>query len=155
MELVPMTPDDMVRYREQTIAEFAQEKVNSEGIDLDAARKAAEASWERANPEKGDGHTIGRLHADGEPVGVLWFGVRPEWGKPCVWLYDIRLDPQHRGRGLGRQAMALLEREAQRLGVHSIGLHVFGHNTTARALYAKLGYRETSVIMRKDVGGAG
>ena len=30
-----------------------------------------------------------------------------------------------------------------------IQLHVFGHNSGARALYRKLGYEETNVIMTK------
>ena len=50
-----------------------------------------------------------------------------------------------RGAGRGRPA------EARRLNVRSIGLHVFGHNTGARKLYQRLGYRETSVVMRKDL----
>ena len=47
--------------------------------------------------------------------------------------------------------MRLAEDEARRNGLHAIALNVFGHNAIARALYASLGYRETSVQMRKEL----
>lgn len=47
--------------------------------------------------------------------------------------------------------MALLDREARERDVASIGMHVFGHNEVARGLYQKLGFGETSIVMRKDL----
>ena len=38
------------------------------------------------------------------------------------------------------------------LGLSTIGLHVFGHNRGARALYAKLGYGVTGINMMKNIG---
>jgi RimJ/RimL family protein N-acetyltransferase len=34
-------------------------------------------------------------------------------------------------------------------GLNVIGLHVFGYNTGARAMYEKLGFEVTDVMMRK------
>ncbi|MCK5786660.1 MAG: GNAT family N-acetyltransferase [Candidatus Sabulitectum sp.] len=36
-------------------------------------------------------------------------------------------------------------------GIREIELHVFGHNTPARALYQKIGYVEADVTMRKQI----
>ena len=48
-------------------------------------------------------------------VGVLWLG-EPYDGEPdALWVYDIEIDPDHRGRGLGRDPMLLAEAEARRL----------------------------------------
>jgi len=47
--------------------------------------------------------------------------------------------------------MLLAEELARTNGALSIGLNVFADNTVARNLYASLGYRETSVHMRKQL----
>ena len=80
------------------------------------------------------------------PVGVIWFAMNGTGEARRAFLYDITLEDAHRGRGLGRQAMALFEAEARRLG-----LHVFGHNTRARELYEKLGYVAISVNLSKEL----
>ena len=38
------------------------------------------------------------------------------------------------------------------MGLAAISLHVFGHNTAARALYEKLGFVTKSVLMSKALG---
>jgi ribosomal protein S18 acetylase RimI-like enzyme len=50
-----------------------------------------------------------------------------------AYLYDIQVVPEHRGRGPGRQALDLFEREARRRGFTVAGLNVFGSNDVARA----------------------
>jgi ribosomal protein S18 acetylase RimI-like enzyme len=47
--------------------------------------------------------------------------------------------------------MKLAEEEARSNGLHALALNFFGHNTAARALYSSLGYRETSVQVRKQI----
>ena len=69
-----------------------------------------------------------------------------------MWVYDIEIDPEHRGRGLGRDAMRLAEEEARRLGRQRIKLNVFARNAVARALYLSLGFEEMSIQMSKPVG---
>jgi RimJ/RimL family protein N-acetyltransferase len=87
--------------------------------------------------------------ATGERVGVLWYREDTRG----VWLYQILVEESRRGQGLGREAMALLEEEARRLGAPRIELNVFGGNEPARALYRKLGYREDAVVMSKPLEG--
>ncbi len=83
--------------------------------------------------------------ATGERVGVLWYREDMRG----VWLYQILVEESRRGQGLGREAMALLEKEARRLGAPRIELNVFGGNEVARGLYRALGYREDAVVMSK------
>lgn len=47
--------------------------------------------------------------------------------------------------------MALLEEEVKNVGITSIGLHVFGHNTVAANLFEKAGYHVTNQLMRKNL----
>ncbi len=51
----------------------------------------------------------------------------------------------------GEQAFQALEIKVRELGLHTIALHVFGHNHAARAMYEKLGYITTNVQMLKTV----
>ena len=85
--------------------------------------------------------------ATGGRVGVLWYREDTRG----VWLYQILVEESRRGQGLGREAMALLEEEARRLGAPRIELNVFGGNEPARALYRSLGYREDAVVMSKPL----
>ncbi len=99
------------------------------------------------------GHLIYRVEADGHTVGWLWVGLsdrrRPQAGSG--FIYDISIDEPFRGRGYGRATMRAAEDEARKHGLRALALNVFGQNSVARALYASLGYRETSVHMRKEL----
>jgi GNAT superfamily N-acetyltransferase len=93
------------------------------------------------------GHHLFFIEEDGVVVGRLWFAER-EFG---LWLYQIDIDEDKRGRGLGRAGMQLLEDEARRLGVDELWLNVSGGNDVARSLYRSLGYGEKSVHMSKKL----
>jgi ribosomal protein S18 acetylase RimI-like enzyme len=98
------------------------------------------------------GHLIFRLEADGRAVGWLWLALRhPQAETGVGFIYDISVEEEFRGRGYGRAAMGLAEEEARQNGLHAIALSVFGNNDVARGLYTSLGYRETSVQMRKEL----
>lgn len=84
-------------------------------------------------------------------VGTLWFGARGAADNRKAFIYDIVLNESVRGMGFGKKAMLLLETEVKKLGLKSIGLHVFGHNTTARALYEKCGYEITNLHLEKKL----
>ncbi len=56
---------------------------------------------------------------------------------------------------VGREGMRLAEEYARSQGAKTLGLNVFGFNTTARALYESLGYETTSVKMRKQLASGG
>ena len=71
--------------------------------------------------------------------------------KPYTFIYDIELTQENRGKGLGKELMQLVEIETRKLGCISIGLHVYGHNAAAVALYEKSGFQTTSRMMKKDL----
>ena len=82
-----------------------------------------------------------------ERLGWLWLMVE----KQEAFIYEIIIDEPYRRQGYGRKTMQLAEREAKRLGATKMGLHVFGFNHTARALYEKLGYAITNINMSKTL----
>jgi len=90
----------------------------------------------------------------GERVGLLWLGVNRNMvtGEEEAWIYNVSVAPLHQGRGIGRLLMEHAETLARDAGFHTLGLMVSSHNTRARALYEKLDFRATNVLMRKKLG---
>ena len=88
---------------------------------------------------------------DGVRVGSLWIALDGPDHNGDAWIYEIVIDPERRGQGLGRALLAAAEREVARHDVQSLALNVFGTNTTARRLYESAGYETTTLQMRKAV----
>ena len=86
---------------------------------------------------------------------MLWFAVKEEFNSRIAYVFDIDIAQARRREGHAFRAFLALEAEVERLGLSGIALHVFGHNTSAQALYAKLGFRPTNVSLFKPVGASG
>ncbi len=98
------------------------------------------------------------------PLGYACFG--PIALTLASWdLYWIAVDPQHRGRGIGRRLMAEVERRAAAADAAALFVDTSGRPgyEPARAFYACLGYRiaaafpdfyapgDAKVVFRKDL----
>jgi len=123
------------------------------GWSREDARAKAERDMAQAFPggKPQPGNHLFHLveEATGERVGLLWYRE----DRRGLWLNQVLIVPARRGEGLGREAMALLEDEARRLGALRIELNVFGGNEPARNLYRSLGYGEDAVVMSKPMTG--
>jgi ribosomal protein S18 acetylase RimI-like enzyme len=100
------------------------------------------------------GNAIFIAEADpGERAGVLWFGVNrnPLTGEDEGWIYNISVVPRFRRQGVGARLMAHAEAHARREGFRILGLMVSAHNENARRLYARQGFEEANVIMRRRI----
>jgi GNAT superfamily N-acetyltransferase len=91
------------------------------------------------------------IEEDGRDVGRVCVGQRQLQERRVLWVWDVFVDEEQRGRGLGRAAMQLVEAQARRLGLARVELNVFGGNDAARGLYRSLGYEEWAVSMAKDL----
>lgn len=76
----------------------------------------------------------------GEPAGRLYVDV----SNSEVRLMDIALLPGFRGKGIGKNLVREVMRQAEELGAF-VSLHVEEHNP-ARLLYESLGFRETGEV---------
>ncbi len=56
------------------------------------------------------------------------------------WLYDIWVEPNHRGKGYGTQLMQSLMEELRRRDVKKVYLVVANDNIRAQNLYHKMGF---------------
>ncbi|GGJ88314.1 GNAT family N-acetyltransferase [Deinococcus aquiradiocola] len=154
-ELRPMTDATFRRFLNHATTGYAEEKTRSGQWDAASAQARAEGEFLMLCP---DGlHTPDHHHFDlhdpttGQDVGVLWYALRHEGHRTSAFVYEIEIHAPYRRRGYATQAFTLLEQDAAARGATNIQLHVFGHNTGARALYTGLGFHETSIIMRKDL----
>jgi|SRR5579884_220123 len=132
---------------------YAQAMVEEGGFPPEGAREKAAADTDALFPggRPSPDQLVLVIEADGEPVGELWLAERREMTQPCLFVYDIHLAEEYRGRGYGKVAMHFAEEEARRRGLDRVALNVFGRNTVARRLYQSLGYEENAVSMSKTV----
>ncbi|MEJ5866125.1 GNAT family N-acetyltransferase [Pseudokineococcus sp. 5B2Z-1] len=77
----------------------------------------------------------------GEVVGMaLWWTTYSTWrGRPGVWLEDLVVRPDERGRGHGRALLEALALECSRRGGARLEWSVLEWNEPARGFYAALG----------------
>ncbi len=146
-----MTADELAAYRGRMVADYAAALVRDAGLDAEEAQHKAATDtmrhWPGAEAPAGD--VLAIVEADGEAVGRVWFGESRRNDRRTLFVNDVEIDERHRGRGLGRAAMGLIEEEARSRGIDRVELNVFGGNTAARTLYRSLGYQEVAVGMRK------
>lgn len=89
------------------------------------------------------------IEAEGAAIGTISLydisddGSQAEWGRFVI-------APEHRRRGFGRRALALLLDHARQAGVRRLGCDVLGSNDHVRRVYRRMGFVETGAIM---VGG--
>jgi ribosomal protein S18 acetylase RimI-like enzyme len=123
------------------------------GVPEDEARAKSDRDFPRLLPDglESSGQSLYVVEDDGETVGILWVAERDDDFGRNLFIYDIEIDEEHRGRGLGKAAMQLAEDEARRRGIDRVTLNVFGGNDVARNLYRSLAYAEMAVYMMKRV----
>jgi RimJ/RimL family protein N-acetyltransferase len=155
--LVPMSAAVYANYVEAAVAGYADDNVASGRWPADGALARSRADFDAYLPqglETPDNYLFEiRGAGKGLTVGSIWFAVREEHGLRTAFVYDVEVKPESRRQGYATAAFRALEPLVRDLGLTSIGLHVFGHNTGAQALYGKLGYEVTGVNMQKRLEG--
>jgi RimJ/RimL family protein N-acetyltransferase len=155
LRLVPMTQADYLAFLETAVTEYAEEHVRSGRWSAEEAPARAAREYEQLLPDgvATPNNYLYTLHdeATDSDVGRLWFAIREQAGQRSAFVYDVYVAPAFQRRGYATQAFQALEQQAQALGLSQIALHVFGHNHAARALYEKLGFVATNIVMAKPL----
>lgn len=152
--LNPMTETEFEAFVASSVPEYARSKVASgQWAEADALERA-QREFDQLLPQglvTPDHHLFTLRDDGGAPVGTLWFAQMPRGNDRMAYVYDIAIRADRRRQGWARRAFTALEAEARRRGLSSIVLHVFGHNTAARALYEQLGFEATNIVMARKV----
>ena len=92
---------------------------------------------------------------DGEVVGYTYAGVEGRdymsLRGPAGVLYDIVVDPAHRGRGIGRMLLDATLKALESRGVTQVVLSTAEKNAVAQRLFEHAGFRRTMVEMTREL----
>jgi ribosomal protein S18 acetylase RimI-like enzyme len=91
---------------------------------------------------------------DGDVIGYTYAGLEGRdymsLRGPAGVLYDILVDPPHRGRGIGRLLLEATLETLERSGAKQIVLSTAERNETAQRLFTRAGFRPTMIEMTRD-----
>lgn len=156
VQLRAMQESDFRRYLDTAVVDYATENLKAGVWTKEEALAKARSEHKALLPQglETPDHYLFNVYAEAEhtTVGMLWFGIYEQGGRREAFVYDIAIDPKWRRMGYATQAFLALEKRVQEMGLDTIGLHVFGHNKGAFALYEKLGYVPTRMRMKKSLG---
>jgi ribosomal protein S18 acetylase RimI-like enzyme len=155
VRLRPLHDDELRSFLDGLHDEYVEELVEDASMSREDAEAKASSDHAALFPDRKpqpDHHMYVVERETGEPVGHLFWAKRQAPGSTSrAFLYQIYIGEPFRGRGYGRQAMALLEEEVRSEGLPGIDLNVWGGNDLARSLYRRLGFEERAIFMSKEL----
>jgi ribosomal protein S18 acetylase RimI-like enzyme len=156
--LRPMVQAEYVAWLEEAVPAYAEDKVASGQWSQEEALELSRKEYVELLPrglETPDNYLYAITDSESNAVGMLWFAVKTKFNSRVAYVFDIHIARERRREGHAFGAFLALEAEIEKLGLSGIALHVFGHNTGAQALYAKLGFQPTNISLFKSVGPPG
>lgn len=96
-----------------------------------------------------EGHVIG--YAFGALEGYDYLSLRG----PAGVLHDLIVEPEYRGRGVGRLLLSAILSDLQLRGAPRVVLSTAERNTAAQRLFERMGFRKTMIEMTREFEEAG
>ncbi len=153
-KLRKLKPREYSRFEREIITFYAEQSAKAGRIP---EKKALDWSAKDIKSDLTDGiNTSNNLFyviESNEPrelAGYVWCVPNDEREKGA-FLYAILIFEKHRNRGLGTEALKLLEDKLKKEGFDSLDLHVYAFNEAAIHLYKKLGYNTSALTMGKKI----
>ena len=161
LELKPMNQDIYNHYITYSKNNYAQEITKARGISIEEAMQITNKEYDTLLPDglqSKNQYLYTIENNENENIGIMWFSSQSNHGDNELFLCDVEVNKEYRGKGYGRESMDLLESKVKEFNMHTISLHVFLHNKIACSLYNKIGYKEVKrgkagVIMKKTLKG--
>jgi ribosomal protein S18 acetylase RimI-like enzyme len=158
-QLVPMGEEAFASFIETAVAGYADDNVAAGRWTADEALGLSRAEFVRLLPlglATPNNHLYEiRDESCDRTVGFLWFAIMARGSAKTAYVYQLEIHPEFRRQGHARAAFHAMESIAVEMGLSSIGLHVFGHASGAKALYGSLGYSVTGINMQKRLPPSG
>jgi ribosomal protein S18 acetylase RimI-like enzyme len=153
-----MREGEYAAYLDYFIPDYAAEVAATYGLSAEdaLARVRREIAADLPDGIRTRGHSLFCLvDPAGDPdavVGYLW--IKPDAAQRSAFINDFEILPAHRGKGLGKQAMAALAADLRRQGFEQIKLRVAQDNARARHVYEAAGFQVTGINMSKSLSSA-
>jgi ribosomal protein S18 acetylase RimI-like enzyme len=155
VDFVEMTQGEYDSWYHSAVKDTAADLVKAGNADEEHALESMSKQFEESLPKGLDTpEQYVRSIVDastGQKVGVIWYGTARGRPPDLLFLSELWVKEECRGKGYGAASLALLEEKARQLGKTRIGLHVFGHNLRAQKLYKSAGYVATNISMTKKL----
>ncbi len=137
----------------QTLLPLVRAYHQFEGITLDDVERQEVLQRLLAEPELG---RIWFIELDGTVIGyiALCFGFSIEFAGRDAFVDEFFIVESYRGQGIGRQALALVVEEAEKLDIRAVHLEVSEENARAQSLYRSQGFdlRHRFHLMTRKIG---
>lgn len=149
-----MSESDYEIELQKWIKNYASEKVTSGNWKEDEAESLSKKEYGQLLPDgvkTKDQYVMTVLNEGKEKVGFVWFGVQESGELPGAYIWDFRINEEHRRKGYGSETLKELHKMLAKMQINRVSLHVFAHNKGAISLYEKLGYKPTNVIMSREI----
>lgn len=105
----------------------------------------------------GDDHFVLVAEREAGVVGYAYAGLEgPDYMSlrgPAGALYDIVVDPEHRGHGVGRLLLGAAIAGLAERGAPRVLLSTAERNEPAQRLFEHAGFRRTMIEMTREIGG--
>jgi ribosomal protein S18 acetylase RimI-like enzyme len=152
--LRPMTESEYSAWVEESVPGYAADRVASGQWSKEESLQLARKEFDELLPqglETAENHFFAIVDSHSAAVGTLWFAVKTKFNAKVAYVFDVGIRAERQREGHAMRAFSALEKEVRSLGLSGIALHVFGHNTAARALYEKLGFQPTNISLFKPI----
>ena len=154
MQMIEMNQDDFAVFKTRSIHNVAVQRMEDFGEHLEAATTQARKIFNEHLPDglKTTDHFFYQIkNSQLEALGYLWYGSRTQDGQKKMFIYDIFVEENLRGKGYGKQMLQWLEKETEKLKFQEISLRVLAYNHRARELYESMGFEMTNIYMSKKI----
>ncbi len=150
-----MCKEEFPAYCQYFIDDYSQEIAVNYGHPMKLAINLAKKELNRSFPNGLESNEHSLLCIDSKSgvksdlVGYLWHSIKVE--DNSTFIYDLFVFPEHRGEGIGTDAILELEKQLKMKGINQIKLRVAYHNERALKLYKEVGFIVTGYSMSKSI----
>ncbi len=142
-KLVPMPDAIFDPWFAASVDRHAEDRARISGRSVSAERAALSVMVPVLLPDgaRTRGHVFWIAQSPSEDlVGGLWLGPGPGMSEDERFLFDIYVEPEHRGHGVGRWMLETALERARKQRFARVALHVLRDNVPALSLYRSLGF---------------
>jgi GNAT superfamily N-acetyltransferase len=123
-----------------------------EFYETEITKEQTQLTWQRLNDTSFDMHGL-VAELDGKVVGIAHYSFTySSWAaSPHLYLEDLFVDPEHRGKGIGKELILALEEPAKARGSEKIYWETHKDNKMAKSLYEGIAELSEFVTYSREV----